>query len=100
MPSSSAEPSSLIPSSADRCGRSEFENIETLCSGAWSSQKERSYLRRHYELFGNHFECHRELVYLSWVHRLSKQMDNRMVYDASAIEQRIVTVLNRFNERM
>lgn len=77
--------------------KSEVENIELLIKGAWPSQKEWNALQRRYSALRVDFGWHRELVYLSWVQRVSRQLDTYMLYDPTAIARRIVPVLDRFN---
>jgi SAM-dependent methyltransferase len=76
---------------------SEAENLELLADGAWPSRREWDFLVRLYGDFGADFARHRHLVYLGWVHRICRQLQGYMVYDAKAIDDRIVQVLKRFN---
>jgi SAM-dependent methyltransferase len=79
---------------------SEIEHIELLANGVWPSPKEWTFLRHQYNSLGIDFARHRELVYLSWVHRVAKQLDSHMIYDPKGIDQCVVTVLKRFNFSM
>jgi SAM-dependent methyltransferase/aminoglycoside phosphotransferase (APT) family kinase protein len=76
---------------------SEVENLELLANGTWPSQKEWDALQRRYGALGADPAQHRPLVYLSWVHRISRQLHSYMVYDPKAVDSRITQVLKQVN---
>lgn len=69
------------------------DTVPMLANLAWKHPEEQHYLARLTETFGYERRYHAGFAYLYWLRHVAQQLDSNLIYDAKAVEQRVVAVL-------
>lgn len=74
-------------------GATLLTTVPMLARGVWPIQKEREFVTDMYTILGADPQYHDAFVYLNWLHHVAHQLRDPFLYDAKAIEERIIRVL-------
>lgn len=69
------------------------DTVQRLANSAWTYPEEQQYLARMTESFGVDRRHHAGFAYLYWLRHIAQQLDSNLIYDARAIEVKVVSVL-------
>ena len=69
------------------------DTVPMLANLTWKHPEEQQYLARLAESHGAERRHHSGFVYLYWLRHVAQQLDSSLIYDAKAVEQRVISVL-------